>query len=367
MNSFRHAAALWFLAAVLFSVPARAETVIGIAGPMSGEFAAFGAQMRAGAEMAAADLNAAGGVLGEPLVLEFGDDACEAEKATALANQMIGREAVFVVGHFCFGASMAASEVYAGQQIVQMSPATTLPRFTDGRPGPGIYRLAPRDDEQAPVAGRFLAETYQGQRIAIVHDRTAYGKGLADAVKAVMNGLGQTEVLYTGVDGGQPDYSALVTQLQLEGVEVLFFGGYHLEAAAIVADLSERGLNTVLVSGDALATDEFWALAGPAGEGALLILPPDPRLFPDAKGIVDRLADAETPAGGYDLRTYAAIQVFAQAAEAAGSLEHGALVSALDSGTFDTVIGPVSFDDNGDMTLPGFIVYEWRGGTYQPR
>ena len=111
---------------------------------MTGQYASFGAQMKAGAEQAVADINAAGGVLGQKLVLEVGDDACDPKQAVAVANQLAGKGVAFVAGHFCSGSSIPASAVYAEAGIVQISPASTNPKFTDERPGPGVVpRLRP--------------------------------------------------------------------------------------------------------------------------------------------------------------------------------------------------------------------------------
>ena len=107
------------------------------------------------------------------------DDACDAKTADAVANQLAGKGVAMVVGHLCLAASIAASTVYAGNKIVEISPAITYPKYTDERPGPGIFRLAGRDDQQGIVAGDFIATRYADKRIAIVDDNSAYGKGLA--------------------------------------------------------------------------------------------------------------------------------------------------------------------------------------------
>ncbi|MBN9671119.1 branched-chain amino acid ABC transporter substrate-binding protein [Roseibium aggregatum] len=357
------AAVVPLLVSGLLPGSALADIRIAIAGPMKGQFAPFGAQMKAGAEQAIADINAAGGVNGEALVLEIADDACNEDRAVAVANQLIGRSVRFVAGHFCFGASVPASEVYAGAGIVQISPATTLPRFTDDRPGKGIYRLAPRDDGQAKIAGRFLAEEMSGKRIAILHDKTAYGKGLTDAVKATMNGLGENEVLALGFDAGQDSYNRLVSRLALEGIEVVYLGGYHPEAALIALEIARQGLDAVLVSGDALMSEDFWLAAGAAGNGTLLTYPEVPRNRPEAADLVKALEEAGASADRYALTTYAAIQTWAQAAETAGSFELGAVAEVLDEGTFETVLGAVSFDARGDADRPAYVWYEWRDGT----
>jgi len=355
------------LAGALFVTPAAAEIRIAVAGPMDGQFAAFGEQMLAGAAQAVADLNAAGGVNGAELILEAVDDGCDADKAVAVANQLIGKGVVFVAGHFCFGASIAASEVYAQAGIVQMSPATTLPKFTDERPGQGVFRLAPRDDQQAEVAGRLLASDYGIERIALLHDKTAYGKGLVDAVKAVMNGLGTSESMSLGFDAGEDDYRGLVSQLSLQNVGVVYLGGYHPEAGLISLEMDRQGLDAVLISGDALMTEEFWSVAGPAGEGTLLTYPEIPRQMETAQKVVSALEEAGLPAQRYALTTYAAIQTWAQAANRTGSTTLTTVAQDLEAGTFDTVLGAVSFDERGDAGVPAYVWYEWRDGVPQRR
>ncbi|MET1411028.1 branched-chain amino acid ABC transporter substrate-binding protein [Roseibium sp. HPY-6] len=361
--TFRHfTVGVALCAGGLFACPAQADIPIAIAGPMEGQFRDLGAQMLAGAELAVADVNAAGGVNGEMLKLEVADDGCDADRAVAVANQLIGKNVVFVAGHFCFNASIPASEVYADAGIVQISPATTLPKYTDERPGPGVFRLAPRDDQQARVAGEFLAENHAGDRIAILHDKTAYGKGLTDAVKTVLNGLGKTESISLGFDAGEGDYRYLVSQLGLENVGVVYLGGYHPEAGLIKLEMDRQRLDAVLVSGDALMTDEYISVAGPAGNGTLLTYPIDPRDIAQSAAVIKQLEEAEKPADRYALATYAAVQAWAQAARVAGSTSPEAVADALSTGTFETVLGALEFNENGDSNLPGFVIYEWRDG-----
>lgn len=256
---------------------AYADIVIGTAGPMTGQYASFGEQMRTGAEAAVADINAAGGVNGEMLVLEVGDDACDPKQAVAVANQMASKGAVFMAGHFCSGSSIPASSVYAEEGIVQISPASTNPKFTDERPGPGVFRVCGRDDQQGEVAGQFLQDTFGDQKVAIIHDKTAYGKGLADATKAAFEAAGGTTVLYEAYTAGEKDYTALVSKLKQEGINALYVGGYHTEAGLMKRQMVDQGMDTVLISGDALVTDEYWSITGDAGAGTLMTFSPDPR------------------------------------------------------------------------------------------
>ena len=339
------------------------EIVVGTAGPVTGQYAVFGEQMVRGATMAVNDINAAGGVLGRQLKLEVGDDACEAKQAVAVANQMVNKGAVFVAGHFCSSTSIPASETYNEEDMLQISPASTNPLLTEQGLA-NVFRTCGRDDQQGLVAGDFLAENFADQKIAILHDKTAYGKGLADETKKQLNARGITETLYEAYTAGEKDYSALVSKLKESDVGVIYLGGYHTEAGLIVRQARAQGLQARLVSGDALVTEEFWSITGEAGQGTLFSFSPDPAKNPAAAEVVERFLAQGYKPEGYTLYTYAAIQVFAQAAEAAGSTDVGDLIPVLRATTFATVLGDIGFDDKGDVTAPGYVFYEWTDGSY---
>lgn len=355
------------LAVILLLVAAtvaRGEIAIGVVGPMTGNFAILGAQMMAGAEQAVADINAAGGVLGEQLVLEVGDDKCDRKVAESVANQMVGRKVSLVVGHLCSGASIVAAPTYSNASIVQISPGARAAQFTDERAGPGTFRLVGRDDQQGQVAGAYLAEHFPDSRIAVVHDDTSYGVALAEATVKAMNEAGKREVVYEAQPANDRDFTPLFSRIAAERVDVLFFAGDHTEAALIIRRLREEGMQVRLVSGDTLMTEEFIAIAGRAGEGALMTYPPDPAHSPAATDVVERLAQSDIVAEGYILPSYAAVQIWAQAVEATGSTDFTAVAIALAANTFETVIGEVTFDEKGDVRLPAYVVYEWRDGEY---
>ncbi|MCY4097044.1 MAG: branched-chain amino acid ABC transporter substrate-binding protein, partial [Rhodospirillales bacterium] len=198
-----------------------------------------------------------------------------------------------------------------------------------------------------------------------VHDKTAYGKGLADETRAALNAQGVTEVLYEAYTAGEKDYSTLVSKLKLEQIDVLYVGGYHSEAGLIVRQMRDQGLDTQLISGDALVSQEYWAITGEAGEGTRMTFSPDPRKNPEAADVVKRFREElNYEPEGYTLYTYAAIQAWAQAAESAGSLEPDAIKAALKGGTFETVLGTLSFDEKGDIEGPSYVFYEWSNGDY---
>src|SRR5690606_19732200 len=221
----------------------------------------------------------------------------------AVANQMAGKGVAFVAGHFCSGSSIPASEVYAEEGILNISPASTNPAYTENRPGPGIFRICGRDDQQGEVAGKFLMEKFPDKKVAFIHDKTAYGKGLADATMAVYEAAGGKPAMYEAYTAGEKDYTALVSKLNAEGVGVLYVGGYHTEAGLIARQMREQGLDTILVSGDALVTDEYWAITGDAGEGTLMTFSPDPRKNENIADLVEKFRANGTEPEGYVLYT----------------------------------------------------------------
>jgi branched-chain amino acid transport system substrate-binding protein len=346
---------------------AQAEIKIATAGPMTGQYASFGEQMKRGAEMAIADLNAKGGVLGQKLALSIGDDACDPKQAVAVANKFVADGVVFVAGHFCSGSSIPASAVYAEESILQITPASTNPALTEDAAAKGwknVFRTCGRDDAQGIVAGQYLAKNYAGKKVAILHDKTAYGKGLADETKKNMNAAGLQETMYEAYTAGEKDYSALVSKMKASVVDAFYVGGYHTEAGLMIRQAREQGYNVQLVSGDALVTDEFWKITGEAGAGTLMTFQPDPRKFPAAAAVVNKFKAQNYDPEGYTLYTYAAIQMWADAATKANSTDMEKVAAQIRGKTFDTVIGSLTIDDKGDVKNPEYVWYIWKGGKY---
>ena len=362
-----------FVAAAALAVASAASAVqaqdvrIAVVGPITGSEASFGEQMKRGALMAVEDINAKGGVLGRKLVLETADDACDPKQAVAAANEVVGKEVVFVAGHYCSSSSIPASSVYNEAGVLQITPASTNPALTDDAAKKGwnnVFRTCGRDDAQGAVAGKHLADNYKGKKIAIIHDKTAYGKGLADETKKAANKLGATEAMYEAINKGDKDFSALVSKMKQANIDVIYFGGYQTEAGLIVRQSRDQGLKAPLIGGDALVTEEFWKITGPAGEGTMMTFAPDPRKVPAAKAVVDRFMAQGYNPEGYTLYTYAAVQAFAQAAEKGKSLKLDELSKILKTMTAETVVGQLGWDRKGDVTDPKYVFYIWRDGKY---
>jgi len=346
---------------------AKADISIATAGPMTGQYASFGKQMKDGAQMAVNDINAAGGVLGQKIKLLIEDDACDPKQAVAVANKVAGSGVVFMAGHFCSGSSIPASKVYEEEGIVQISPASTNPKFTD-EGGPNIFRVCGRDDQQGIVAANYIVTNFKDKKIAILHDKTAYGKGLADNTRRSMEKLGKKADMYEAITAGEKDYTALVTKMKAAKIDYVYLGGYHTEGGLILRQMREQGMKTILIGGDALVTKEFWAITGDLGEGTLMTFAPDPRKNPIATELVARFKKARINPEGYVLYTYMAIQAWKQAAEKAGTVDPAKITNILHSGiSFKTVLGDLSFDKNGDPAITKerqYVFYTWSKGDY---
>src|SRR4029078_6741782 len=243
-------------------------------------------------------------------------------------------------------------------------PPTNPPSPAE-RAGPNIYRVCGRDDQQGGVAGKYLASHFSDRNIAIVHHKTAYGKGIADEVKKAINAAGKQETMYEAITAGEKDYSALVSKLKQANIDVGVFGGYHTEAGLIVRQMRDQGMDTILMGGDALITQEFWSITGPAGEGTLMTFSPDPRKNPASDEVFKRFKDKGIEPEGYVLYTYAAIQAWKQAADKAKSVDSAEVVKALNDTEFDTVGGKFKFSAKGERNLPPYAVYRWSTGTYE--
>ncbi|RYC23259.1 branched-chain amino acid ABC transporter substrate-binding protein [Ciceribacter ferrooxidans] len=351
------------MAMIMIAGGARAEILVGIGAPITGANAAFGAQMQRGAEQAAADINANGGINGEQIKIVLGDDVADPKQGISVANKFVADGVKFVIGHLNSGVSIPASEVYAENGILEVTPAASNPVYTE-RGLWNTFRVCGRDDQQGAVAGEYIASHFKDAHVAIVHDKTPYGQGLADQTKKVMNDAGLVEVMYEGINVGDKDFSALIAKMKQAGVSIIFWGGLHTEAGLIIRQAKDQGLKATLVAGDGLVSNELASIAGDAVAGTLNTFGPDPTLDAANKELVARFKANGFNPEAYTLYSYAALQVIAGAAEAAGSSNPEEVAEAMKAkGPFPTVLGSLSFDQKGDPKVPGYIMYEWEKGT----
>src|ERR1700760_444394 len=339
------------------------DITVGVAGPMTGGESAFGRQLKNGAEQAVKDLNAGGGLLGKKLALEVGDDACDPKQARSVAEKIASAKIPFVVGHYCSSSSIPASEAYADGNVLQITPASPNPTFTERKLW-NVARVCGRDDQQGLVAADYIMKNFKGKNVAILNDKTTYGKGLADETKKALNKAGFQEKMFESYNKGDKDFTAIVSRMKRENIDLVYVGGYHQESGLIVRQMRDQGMQTVLMAGDALADREFASITGPAGEGTLFTFGPDPRNKPTAKAIVEKFKSNNIDPEGYTLYTYAAMQVWTQAVAKAGTTGRKKVMEAIKAGSWDTVIGKLEFDAKGDIKQIDYVVYKWdsKGG-----
>jgi branched-chain amino acid transport system substrate-binding protein len=341
------------------------DVTIGVAGPMTGQYASFGTQLKNGAEAAIADINAKGGVLGKKLALAVGDDACDPKQARAVGEKFASQKLPFVAGHYCSSSSIPASEAYAEGGVLQITPASTNPVFTERKLW-NTFRVCGRDDQQGTVAGNYIAKNYKGKAIAILHDKSTYGKGLADEMKKALNKAGVREKMYEAYTQGDKDFNALVSKMKVNKIDVVYVGGYHTEAGLILRQMRNQGMNSQMISGDAIATNEFWSITGPAGEGMLFTFGSDPRKRPAAAAVVKRFQDKGVDPEGYTLYTYAAIQIWADAATKAKTMDAKKVAATIHGAKWNTVLGSIGYDKKGDITTVDYVFYRWnKDGKYE--
>lgn len=351
------------LSVALFSGVAFADIKIALAAPITGLLAIGGEQATRGARQAVQDINAAGGINGEKVVLEIEDDACDPKQAYSVANRIADRGVRVVIGHICSSASILASKVYEEEDIVMISPASSNPKLTD-EGGWNVVRVSGRDDAQGDFAGEYLARRYAGRRIAIVDDKSAFGKGIAANARKAMNAGGLKEVLNESITAGEKDFSALVSKLKAAGVNAIFFGGYHPEAGQILRQMEEQGLKVPMFAGEALSNAGAWPVAGSAAANVYFTFTPDPRNIAEAKSVIETFRAQGYDPESYTLYTYAAFELYRAAAVATRSTDSKKIAAWLRAGNpVQTVIGEIRIDNKGDVIDPAYSWFTFKNGS----
>lgn len=360
------ATAIAFSALASSAANAEDSIKIGVVGAMTGPYASIGEQVWRGASLAAEDINRAGGVGGRQLELVKGDDACDPKQAVAVANRLIDVDGVnAVIGHNCSSSTIPASEVYANADILDITPASTNPKITE-RGLENMIRNIGRDDQQGEVAASFIATKLKATTVAIVHDKDAYGMGLADAVRAQLDEAGIKVVLYEGLTRGEKDFNALVTKIKGVDADAVYFGGVFAEAGPLVKQLRDQGSTVSFISGDAIVNADFvTAAGGPAfSKGVYMTFGKDPRKIPEGKDVVDRFRAQGFEPEGYTLYAYSTLQAMAKAMGETKSMDGVELAKWLKSNSVDTVMGKKEWDDKGDLKVTDYVIYQWddKGG-----
>ncbi|MBB5390922.1 MULTISPECIES: branched-chain amino acid ABC transporter substrate-binding protein [unclassified Herbaspirillum] len=353
--------ALAVSAVAAFSGVAHAETVkIAIAGPMTGAVAQYGDMVKAGALTAVEQINAAGGANGNKFEVVLMDDACEPKQAVAVANKIVSQGIKYVIGHVCSGSTIPASDIYENEGVVMITPSATAPQLTEAKPHKYIFRTIGRDDQQGPAAARYVIEKLKPKKVAVLHDKQSYGQGVATSVKTALDAAKVPVVLFEGINAGDSDYSAIVTKLKSQGVDFVYFGGYHPEMGLIMRQAREQGVKAVFMGPEGVGNKDITAIAGPASEGMLVTLPADFAADPANAALVKAFtAQKRDPNGPFQMPAYSGVKIIADAIAGSKSTDPTKVAAYIHANSFKTPIGTVEYDKKGDLKSFNFVVYTW--------
>jgi branched-chain amino acid transport system substrate-binding protein len=353
-------AALTLTAGVL-AAPAHAQTIkIGAVGPTTGAVTQYGDMVREGIQTAVEQVNAAGGVDGKKLEIEVIDDGCEPKQGPVAANRVVNQKIGFVVGGVCSGATIAAAPIYDQEGVVMITPSATAPALTDGKNYTFVFRTIGRDDQQGPAAASYIINTLKPKRVAILHDKQSYGQGIATSVKNQLDKAKVPVAVFEGINAGDSDYSAVITKLKSEGVDFVYYGGYHPELGLLMRQAAEQGLKVTFMGPEGAGNPDINAIAGDAVEGMLLTLPADFSQDPKNAAIVKAFKDKNrNPAGAFQLTSYTATMAIVDGIKGAGSTDPAKVAKWLHGHSIDSPIGKVSWNKQGDLNDFSFQVYKW--------
>ena len=339
---------------------------LGVAGAHSGDLASYGLPSVKAAELVVNEINAKGGVLGKKVVLFIEDDACKPELGSNVATKLISEGVDVVMGHICSGSTKAALAIYKDANIICMSPSATNPPLTQSGDYPNFYRTIASDDVQAKLEVDYALDVLKVKKIAVIHDKGDYGKGLAEFAKKFIEDSGKGKVvLFEGVTPGAVDYSAVVHKIKRSKAEAVIFGGYHPEASKIIMQMRKKRMKTYFISDDGVKDDTFIKVAGKYAEGVYATGPMDTSSNPLAIAATKAHQKAYgSDPGAFFLNAYAATQALLNAIEKAGSTDYKAVSNALKTYYADTPLGKIKFDAKGDAIGIGFAMYQVKDGAY---
>ena len=337
---------------------------IGVAGPLTGDQGAIGEQGKNGAIIAVEEWNAKGGVLGKKIEIVWGDDQHDPKQAVAVANKFLNEEVAGVIGHYNSSCSIPASTIYHGGKVVQISWGSTNPQLTE-RGLWNVFRTIGRDDQQGSVAADFIAKKLKKTKVAVLHDKTTYGQGIADETVKALEKAKITPVYYAGITQGDKDYRPVLTAVRQKNPEVLFFGGIYPEAILLSKQMRELGMKAVFVSGDGVWQQEYIDIAGKAAEGAFITFTPDQTKIKEAQAVINKHKEKfGSEVGALTIYSYVASNILIEAIAATKSTDGPTLAEHIRKTKWSTAFGPIQFDKKGDVLVSPFVVWEVRDGKF---
>lgn len=336
------------------------EIRIGVAGPMTGDQSKLGGDLQRGARLAVEEWNTRGGIRGSTIVLEVGDDQRDPKQAVSVANKMVNLGIVGMIGHYNSSASIPASSVYHDAGIPMITPASTNPRLTEQGYN-NVFRVVGRDDQQGNVAAKFIATQLKAKRIAILHDKTTYGQGLAEELRKSLlryKAEGLELVSFDGLTQGDKDFRGILTRLKEQNLDLYFFGGMFPEGGLLVKQAQEVGLNVPMMSGDGVIDPKFIEIAGRAAEGTYLTFTPDTEKLPQAAAFLKKYrAKYGEDLAPYAIYAYDATNILLSALSETKKGDKEKLIEHIRGMKYQGALGSLAFDEKGDVTESPYIVW----------
>ncbi len=339
---------------------------IGVAGPMTGDQAKMGLDIYQGALLAAEEWNARGGALGKKIVIIQVDDRHDPKEAVSVANKLISDKAVGVVGHLNSNCSIPASQVYHEFGVIQITPSSTNPQLTEQGYN-NVFRVCGRDDQQGSVGAKFVVSVLKRRRIAVLHDKTTYGQGLADEfVRNVTQDQTTKVVAYEGILQGDNDFTAVLTKTKAQRPDAVYFGGVYPEAGLLAKQMHQLGLKVPFISGDAAFDKKFIEIGGEATEGSYLSFSPSFEGQPSARKFLDAYKTRFGEPGPYSVYAYDAANIILHGIANAGAADGAKVAEAIHSLAYEGAMGKIQFDQRGDVLIAPYIFWTVKDGKFVP-
>jgi branched-chain amino acid transport system substrate-binding protein len=361
---------VWFtpIAAIVVLALTRAHAAstikLGVAGPLTGDQGAFGQEIKNGVIIAVEEWNTKGGVLGKKIEIVWGDDQHDPKQAVAVANKFVNEGVVGVIGHFNSSCSIPASTIYHEGKVVQITPASTNPQFTE-RGFWNLFRTIGRDDQQGVVAADFIVKKLKKSKVAVLHDKTTYGQGLADETVKALEKAKVKPVYYGGITQGEKDHRPVLTAVRQKNPEVLFYGGIYPEAILLTKQMRELGMKASFISGDGVWTKEYIEISGRDAEGAFITFTPDQAKIKEAQGVLKKHKEKfGSDVGAYTVYSYVAANMLLDTIAATKSTDGAKIADHIRKTKWNTALGPIQFDKKGDVLVSPFVVWEVKDGKF---
>jgi len=336
---------------------------IGVAGPMTGDQSKMGLDVKNGVELAVKEWNQKGGVLGKKIELLAEDDQHDPKQAVSVANKLVNAGVAGIIGHFNSSASIPASAVYNRSKVPMITPASTNPQLTE-QGFQYVFRVCGRDDQQGLVAAIFVSDILKLKKVAIMHDKTTYGQGLADEFKKALGDKVET-VYYTGIIQGDKDFRSVLTAMKGKKPELLYFGGIYPEGGLLIKQARELGINIPFMSGDGVIDQKFIEIAGPSSEGSYLTFSPDPANIASAKGFLSSYKSAYGETGPYSIYAYDAANILLKAIEETKGVNGEMISKAIRNMKHSGALGELQWDVKGDVLRSPYIVWMIKNGKFE--